>query len=76
VQEFTWPQSMSPPSGVAFWNAATFMLLFDKSGLVGKPLLVNSSGLDAVDEDLLNKLQQQFSHQTFPAGSYNAIVGP
>jgi len=60
----------------ALWGPATFLLLFSGTGSVGEPLLVNSSGIDAVDDDWRNWLDDHFRRHPLPPGTYQAVVGP
>ena len=60
----------------ALWGPATFLLLFSDTGSVGAPLLVNSSGIDAVDDDWRNWLDDNFRRHPLPPGTYQAVVGP
>jgi hypothetical protein len=60
----------------ALWGPATFLLLFSGTGSVGEPLLVNSSGIDAVDDDWRNWLDDNFRRHPLPPGTYQAVVGP
>jgi len=60
----------------ALWGPATYLLLFSGTGSVGVPLLVNSSGIDAVDDDWRNWLDDHFRRHPLPPGTYQAVVGP
>jgi hypothetical protein len=77
VLEQTWSATDAPNAGQAsLWGPATFLLVFTDSGTIGEPLLINSSGLFSVDDDLRMKLDAYFRSHPLPAGTYQAVVGP
>ncbi len=76
VMEVTWPASMAPKVGDVRWQPASFLLVFNETGLAGDPLLVNSSGTPAVDDDLRAKLRQWYNRHRLPAGYYSVEVAP
>ena len=79
VLDETWPVAAAPKSTQnlpALPGPATFLLLFSYTGSVGEPLLVNSSGIFAVDDDLRERLDAWFHRHPLPPGTYQAVVGP
>lgn len=74
--EVTWDASMTPKTNNARWQPASFLLVFNQTGLAGTPLLERSSGVTEVDNDLSLKLKQWYSRHRLPAGYYSIEVGP
>ncbi len=75
VQQITWPADMAPKAGNARWQPATFTLVFQNIGLIGEPVIVTSSGVQAVDDDLRAKLKDWFRRHPLPAGYYTVEIG-
>lgn len=79
VLEEIWSAAEAPKSTLnlqALWGPATFLVLFSDTGPVGEPLLVNSSGIYAVDDDLRARLDARFRHRPLPPGTYQVVIGP
>jgi len=80
--EITWPTSMAPNAGSAFWQPVNFMLHFNASGLVGDPQqdgslsITHADDNPKVDEDLRKKLGGYFRLHPLPPGYYTVEIGP
>jgi hypothetical protein len=79
VLEESWAPAEAPRSTQnlqALWGPATFLVLFSATGEVGQPLLINSTGIYAVDDDLRARLDARFRRHPLPPGTYQAVIGP
>ncbi len=76
VRNVTWAADMAPKAGNAQWQPARFSILFTNIGMIGEPVMLKSTGVSAVDDDLRAKLKDWFGHHPLPPGSYSVEIGP
>lgn len=70
------PQAHESPDFPEDWRFAEFQVYVDYSGIVGTPLLLNSSGHESVDRFWSSYLTGNLSSNTLAPGYYRLIAGP
>jgi hypothetical protein len=58
------------------WRFAEFQVYVDYSGIVGPPLLLNSSGSESVDRFWSDYLSHKLSSSVLQPGYYRVVAGP
>lgn len=60
----------------SLWDAAVYLVLVEPGGGVGQPLLLHSTGVDALDRELLQKIVDSKLLSQLPPGYHRIEVGP
>lgn len=70
------PEEGAPEAEGQLWKPAEFLIQVTPVGLTGEPVLLEGSGVEAVDEFLLESIEDLTHEQMLEPGYYRVLAGP
>lgn len=70
------PGEGAPEAGQQLWKPAEFLLQVTAAGVVGEPVLLHGSGVEAVDSFLRDAIHRASSQRMLDPGYYRVLAGP